>query len=447
MIWMTKRFAAASAGLLLVCTAYGAQQASTNRQDCAAPLYFGICDPYVPGTIIRRSPDAKAIDVVNTWPNGPAERSGICPGDKIIAVNGIPVPGNTWDQLLKQIVSPVPSPIDLKVVRGKQEMDFHFDRARESTLALLSHKKFMLLRLLMDGLQPATVPAELTPEEVEELSRFYDGVDRRVGFKFVDGMDVPEGTPEEQIQKLQVTAFEGPEHERWAGFTRMALGENAYSAGFNAVLLKNPEEVLVNLVLPDSPAQRAGLFPGDQILEVSGHPVFGLNEDQLSDLILKPDEQREVVLKFRRGPSTVSPKIETQKIKEIYDATPYQSLGGYPDQTKPDTLILGFVLLYAENPREAMVDEVDYPSPAFDAGLHVGDRILAVNAVPVEQINRQQLGEMLQPKGGSELRLEVSRLGKKQSFQIKPVTYAQAEAKIGRKITKKGPVPEHCPES
>jgi C-terminal processing protease CtpA/Prc len=122
-------------------------------------------------------------------------------------------------------------------------------------------------------------------------------------------------------------------------------------------------------------------------------------------------------------------------------------LGGYPDQTKPDTLILGFVLLYAENPREAMVDEVDYPSPAFDAGLHVGDRILAVNAVPVEQINRQQLGEMLQPKGDSELRLEVSRLGKKQSFQIKPVTYAQAEAKIGRKITKKGPVPEHCPES
>jgi len=447
MIWMTKRFAYAFAGALLVVTACGAQQVSTSHQDCAAPSYFGLCDPYVPGTIIRRLPDMKAITVINTWPDGPAEKSGICPGDQIIAVNGIPVPGHTWDEMLKQLVSPSPSPIVLKVARGKQEMDFQFDRARESTLAQLSHEKFVLGRVLMDGLGPSIIPADETPEEAEALAPFCDGVDRRVGFKFIGDMDVPESAPEEQIRKLRATRFVGPEHERWVGQTRMARGENSYSTGFNAVLLKNPEEVLVDLVLPDSPAHRAGLFPGDQILEVNGHPVSGLDGGQLSDLILKPDESREVILKLRRGLSTVSPKIRTQRIKEINDTTPYQSLGGYPDQTKPDTLILGFVLLYAENPREAMVDEVDYPSPAFDAGLHVGDRILAVNAVPVEQINRQQLGEMLQPKGDSELRLEVSRLGKKQSFQIKPVTYAQAEAKIGRKITKKGPVPEHCPES
>jgi len=444
---MTKRFASAFVGLLLICTVYGAQQVSTSHQDCVAPAYFGICDPYVPGTIIRRSPDMKAITVVNTWPDGPAEKSGVCPGDQIVVVNGIPVPGHTWDQMLKQLVSPSPSPIDLKVTRGKQEMDFHFDRARESTLAQLSHEKFMLRRLLMDGLQPSVVPADETPEEAEGIARFYDGVDRRVGFKFIDGMDVPEGTPEDQVRKLQAAGWGGPEHERWVGLTRISFDENSYSPGFDAVLLKNPEEVLVNRVLADSPAHRAGLFPGDQILEVSGHPVSGLKAGELSDLILKPDEQREVILKLRRGLSTVSPKIETQKIKEIYDATPYQRLGGYPNPTKADTLILGFVLLYAENPREAMVDEVDYPSPAFDAGLHVGDRILAVNTVPIEQITRQQLGEMLQPKGDSELRLEVSRLGKKLAFQIKPVTYAEAEAKIGRKITKKGSVPEHCPES
>jgi C-terminal processing protease CtpA/Prc len=447
MMGMTKRFTAAFAGLLMVCTACGAQQASSSSHDCDAPSYFGICDPYVPGTFIGRRPDMKAINVLNTWPDGPAEKSGVCPGDQIIAMNGIPVAGHTWNEMLRQLASPSPSPIDLKVTRGKQELDFHFDRARESTLAQLSHEKFMLRRMLMAGLQTMVVPADETPEEAQDLARFYDGVDRRVGFKFIDGMDVPEGTPEEQVKKLRATRFEGPEHERWAGSTRMALGENSYSAGFDAWLLKNPEEVLVNLVLPGSPAHRAGLFPGDQILEVSGHPVSGLNAGQLSDLILKPDQPWEIILKLQRGQSTVSTRIETQKITEIDDATPYQGLGGYPDQLKANTSILSFVVLYVENPREAMVDQIDYPSPAFDAGLHVGDRVLAVNAVPVEQITSQQLEEMLQPKGNSDLKLDVMRLGKKLSFQIKPVTYAAAQAKIGSKITEKRPVPEHCPAS
>jgi C-terminal processing protease CtpA/Prc len=420
MIGMTKRFAYGFAAALVVCTACGAQQVPTSPQDCAAPSYFGMCDPYVPGTIIQGSPDMKAIKVITTWPDGPAEKSGVCPGDQIIAVNGIPVPGHTWDEMLKQLVSPSPSPIDLRVTRGKQELDFHFDRARESTLAQLSHEKFMLRRLLMDGLGASVVPADETPEEAEAVAPFYDGLDRRVGFKFIGGMDVPDGTPEEQVRKLRATRFVGPEHERWVGQTGFALGENSYSPGFNAVLLKNPEEVLVNVVFPDSPAQRAGLFPGDQILEVSGHPVSGLNAGQLSDLILKPDEPREVILKLRRGLSTFSSKIETQKSKEIHDATPYQGLGGYPNQTKADPLILGFVVLYAENPREAMVDQIDYPSPAFNAGLHIGDRIVTVNAVPIEQITRQQLGEMLQPKSDSELKLEVMRLGKNWNFKSNP---------------------------
>lgn len=333
------------------------------------------------------------------------------------------------------------------MARGKQELEVHFDRVRESTLAQLSRKKFMMRRLLMDGIQPMVVPADETPEEVNDVARFYDALDRRVGFRFVDSMDVPENTPNEQVRMLQATDWGGIAQQRRVGGTRMALGENSYSAGFNAVILKNPEEAIVNFVLPDSPAHRAGVFPGDQILEVNGHPVSGLDGSPLSDLILKPDQPRKVILKLRRGQSTVSAQIETQRIKEIYDATPYQSLGGYPDETKADTPVLSFMVIYAENPREAMVDQIDYPSPAFDAGLHIGDRLFSLNAVPIEQITRQRLGEMLQPKADSELKLEVSRLGKKLAFQIKPVTYAEAEAKIGRKITEKGPVPEHCPAS
>jgi predicted metalloprotease with PDZ domain len=97
---------------------------------------------------------------------------------------------------------------------------------------------------------------------------------------------------------------------------------------------------------------------------------------------------------------------------------------------------------------EAMVEQVQYPSPAFEAGLHVGDRVLAVNGGPIEQITTsQQLQDMLRPKANSELDLEVLRLGQKLRFQIRSLSYAETEAKIGRRIGKFGPAPKHCPES
>ena len=65
----------------------------------------------------------------------------------------------------------------------------------------------------------------------------------------------------------------------------------------------------------------------------------------------------------------------------------------------------------------------------------------------MEQITWEQLREMLRPQGASELSLMVSRLGKKLEIKIKPATFAEVQAKIGRKITKGKPIPLHCPES
>lgn len=173
---------------------------------------------------------------------------------------------------------------------------------------------------------------------------------------------------------------------------------------------------------------------------------MALDENRLTELILKPDEPREISLKLRRAAAVVSLKIQTQRAKDFTGTALFVRAPGYATTIKPDTYMLGFYVLYAENPREAIVDEVYYPSPAFDAGLHLGDRVLKINSVQIEQITPQQLREMLQPKGAYELGLEVSRLGKVMEFRIKPATLGEAEAKIGRKITKKGSAPQHCPE-
>ncbi len=440
----TQRFAIGIAVIALAPMGYSLQQSSVTPPGCEAPAYFGICDPYVPGTMVLW--DEKGMTVNDTWPGGPAEKAGVCPGDQIVAVDGVPVLGRTMEQMLKEIVSPSPSPIGLKVKRGGQEREFHFDRVRETTLARLSHEKFMFKRQPFNPMGQATVPLDETREEMEELSRFYAGIDRRVGFKLVDNIEVPEATPEAQVKNLERFLGRGAESQRVAAWSGFASGET-FSAGFLAVLLKNPSEVLVSRVFPDSPAHRAGLFPGDQLLQVNGRVVAGITSQQLTDLLVKPDDKREVVLKVNRGQSVFDIRMETQRVDEFLGASfpyrpiPTQSLG----PRKAADYILGIRVLYAEPPREAMVEDVSYPSPAFDAGVHFGDSILGVNGVGIEHISRDDLGTLLQPTGPTVVSLDVLRVGKKLQFRIKPETYSEAEGKLGRIITKMGAIPADCP--
>jgi C-terminal processing protease CtpA/Prc len=100
--------------------------------------------------------------------------------------------------------------------------------------------------------------------------------------------------------------------------------------------------------------------------------------------------------------------------------------------------------LYSDKPREAVVANLDYPSPAFDAGLHEGDLIRSINGTPMEEIDRAHFQKMLSPTQPSPVTIEVSRVGKTLTFKLTRVTYAAAQASIGRVVTKSGPVPKDC---
>ena len=125
-----------------------------------------------------------------------------------------------------------------------------------------------------------------------------------------------------------------------------------------------------------------------------------------------------------------------------------------PDQLTPsstvqsgDQYILGIQVLPAEQTHEAMIAYVQNPSPAFDAGLYVGDRLLAVNGISVGQIDRQNLSKLLSPADATKIVLEITRLQKTMSFTLTPVTYRAALSSIGRKPTKFGAAPQSCPDA
>jgi S1-C subfamily serine protease len=179
-------------------------------------------------------------------------------------------------------------------------------------------------------------------------------------------------------------------------------------------------------------------------LELDGREISTIGD--LKALILKPDQERTISLKVDRGGEQQIFPVRAEPFDQVAAADLRRELPS-ARPSSPDSYFLGIGVLYSPNPREAMVSEVDWPSPAFDAGLHVGDSILAVNGKPISEISREELGKLLVPAGASMMSIDVSRLGRKKTFTINPVTHRTAEAGIGRKSTKSGFVPEGCPAS
>ena len=128
---MNRRPFLVAAVVLISCALEVHAKEARKGSHCDAPRYFGVCDPYVPGTIAA-FPEKQPIVVVDTWHDGPAERAGVCPGDKIVAVNGVPAAENSMDRMLHEIVSAKPSRVLLRIKRGDQTLDFQVRRVREN---------------------------------------------------------------------------------------------------------------------------------------------------------------------------------------------------------------------------------------------------------------------------------------------------------------------------
>lgn len=410
-----------------------------HSQLCQSIEDSRICDPYVPGTIIF-NPGDKPILVLETWPHGPAEKAGICSGDLIVAVNGISTTDQPKTRIVKEFVSASPSSVRLAVRRGGKIMQLDVPRARESTLAMLSQQRFARVGGLIGFFGPVVeFPLSERPAEIRAFQKFLDRTFAREGFKRLDGLYVPAATSRNQFDQV--------EEARQSGQVNGVVGfspPHSYSGGLLALLLKN--EVLVEEVLPDSPAYHAGVLPGDRILSITGRETAGLNAREINQLLSTNDGPKEVTLKLLRGQSPVTVAIALRKAEYIDSSVPTRFIPP-PSAPLPDRYILGIAVFRPERSGEAVIAHVQYPSPAFKAGIHVGDMLLAINGSPLNRIDAPDLSRLLTPSSAARIVLGISRLKKKANITVTPVTYRSALASIGRKPTKFGTAPESCPNS
>src|SRR4026208_1822930 len=154
---------------------------------------------------------------------------------------------------------------------------------------------------------------------------------------------------------------------------------------------------VIGYVLPDSPAQKAGLRPGDKILSVDGKPVrrfMGMSDSVSWDVVRSEGDKIEV--KFERDG-----KVQTVWVE------PYKAeTRGWRRQSVRQLLIYP-----AETP---IIDKVEPNTPAAAAGLRSGDIIRGFNNTPI--YNPIALLEYISKHPNDELVLHLEPSGPKRGI-------------------------------
>lgn len=166
---------------------------------------------------------------------------------------------------------------------------------------------------------------------------------------------------------------------------------------------------------PGSAAAVSGLRTGDRIVTVTGTPVRTWGD---VDAAIQASKGKPVSFRIERDGGrwevTITPRLKI--FTDRFGVKQYVwTIGVGP-----------FVSTTVGNVLEGF--------PAGEAGIRVGDRIVAVNGAPIK--TWEELTKRIHPRAGQRVRLRVERDGKRFDVTLKPKAYARQ--KIGGRTVTRG---------
>jgi serine protease Do len=154
---------------------------------------------------------------------------------------------------------------------------------------------------------------------------------------------------------------------------------------------------LLTTVEPGDPADKAGLQPGDVIIEFNGRPVK--DNEALVNLVVgtKPDTTVPVTVIRNKQRKTLNVTVaeldleaEQNRQASRRDSAQEPAETGFGMGVGPITPEIARELELPRNRGGAIVTDVDRNSPAFNAGIRPNDVILEVNQQPVSSVAQIQ---------------------------------------------------------
>jgi regulator of sigma E protease len=163
------------------------------------------------------------------------------------------------------------------------------------------------------------------------------------------------------------------------------------------------EPPVVRAILPDSPAARSGLQVGDRILSAGAKATPTAYDLRWQEMV-NPHQ-------------TLSYRIEREGRQIEVPIT--------LEEEKPEAVGYSGIVVYLAS---AVVVEVLPDLPAAKAGFEKGDRIVAINQVPIEYLS--QLPRLIQASQGRESVFRIRRAGRELELRAAPINDAQEKKYI-----------------
>lgn len=191
--------------------------------------------------------------------------------------------------------------------------------------------------------------------------------------------------------------------------------------------LRERRGALVGSVARGRPAAKAGMEPGDIILEFNGRPVKNRDELVATVVATKPGTTVPVKVLRDKQEKTLSVTVEELDLEEEGNRNTEQRTSVEPDEEPSQGFGITLSALNADTARRlrapsdvqgVLVSDVEQGSPAFRAGLVRGDIITRVNRQTVR--SPQEASRLLAqvPSGGTAFLL-VLRGGQEQFFTVR----------------------------
>jgi regulator of sigma E protease len=174
---------------------------------------------------------------------------------------------------------------------------------------------------------------------------------------------------------------------------------------------------VVGEVTAASHAARADLRPEDEIVAVGGEPT-GTRQAAVLAILEQVVEEGAVAVDVRRAESG------TRRLTIRIPDSERRTL------TEPGTLLSGLGFSFWYPPQPVVVAELTPGDPAERAGIAVGDRIVSVDGVPVDDYPK--FVEMIRARPGAPTEVEALRDGERVSIRLEPKAVVEEGRTVGK---------------
>jgi len=200
-----------------------------------------------------------------------------------------------------------------------------------------------------------------------------------IGFGRGQGFTIPMNTANEVKDKLLIS---GTIQRGWLGVAIQPLSRD-YARYFD-----DPERagILIADIIPDSPAQKAGLLPGDIVVEYNGEKISAEKEDDLNKfrvLVSQTEVGAPARLKIARDGKDTSITIEISKQPKV-KADEFEAEWGITVKEITDAMYRQNML---EDREGVMVSFVEVGGVASTALLREGDVIKRVERFEIKSLD------------------------------------------------------------